>query len=170
MNKLMKNKSLIFVIMLFFTLSACDKNNDGGGNANDIVGEWTITSSDMSITINGIDFIQYLMDEMGLTQTEAQGFEDMYITDMTGTVEIKSDGTYTSNMDGEIDNGTWDLNTSKTKLTFDKGTVDEMTMDVNTLTSSKLVISFDETDNTSDMNGDEINDTLVAKIKLTLTK
>jgi hypothetical protein len=151
---------------MILAFSSCSKDDEI--NADDIIGEWTISSSSMNMTIDGVDVIQYLKAEFELTQDEA---EEMYTTyfyyEITGTCEFKNDGTYTSNIEDEIDNGTWEINGSK--LTMDKDAEDEMIMDINTLTSSKLVVSSTETDS-QDINQDNTDETMVSKMQITFTK
>ena len=57
-----------------------------------------------------------------------------------GTMTIKSNGTYTSNLGGNADSGTWSLNGDQTELTIVSSVDGPMTFDVIELTSSKLHI------------------------------
>lgn len=169
MSKLMNFKSLLLLPVFVIFMASCEKDKDGGSNANDIVGNWTITKSEMSVTVNGIDFVQYLINELGLSQSEAEAYEELFFSEITGTVNIKSDGTYEANFEGEITTGTWELSSDNKKITMDKGTEDEMVMNVESLSSSKLVLSYEESE-TDDMNSDGTDDTILAKVKLTFSK
>lgn len=134
--------------LTLFTLISCDKDKDGNGGSSDLVGIWTVTSSSFEITINNVDVIDYLMAAMELTEEEAEMFVDMFFSDMgmTGTIEFKSDGTYITKSDGETDTGTWKLSSDKKTLTMDDGTADEVNATVVSLTSSKLVVEFTESE------------------------
>jgi hypothetical protein len=164
-----KLKSLILVGLVAFTFSACEKDKGTGTNADNIVGVWTISSSTINATVNGVSMVQFLVDALGLDQAQAEEMATALLTPITGTITFKSDGTYSTNSDGSIDNGTWELSSDNKKLTLDAGTADEVIMDVETLTSSKLVISFSQTD-VEDLDGDDVADTMVMNMKVTCTK
>ena len=166
MNKLLRNTNLLFLVLMIFAFSSCSKDDEI--NADDIIGEWTISSSSMNMTIDGVDVIQFLKNEFELTQAEAEEmYNDYFFYEITGTCEFKNDGTYNSNIEGEIDNGTWEINGNK--LTMDKDDPDEMIMDINTLTSSKLVVTSTETD-VQDIDQDDTDETMVSKMQITFTK
>ena len=163
-------RNLIPVIITGLILSSCSKDST---TTNDLIGTWNTQSSTFTATINGKTLTQYFMDDMGLTADEAQLAIGMFNTQMqqtfTGTIQMKSDNTYTSTMGGTTDTGTWSLSSDGKTITLDAGTEGSTILDVIELTSSKLHVSGTET-TTDDLNADGIQDTMVVTIDLTLTK
>jgi hypothetical protein len=166
--KLLKLNMLILASAIFL-ITSCKKDEDSGGNNNELVGKWTVTSSSFQITIDGLDFVDYLIEMLGLTEEQAQdiasGFES---EDLSGTIEFKSDGTYEAVSDSGTETGTWELNGNT--LTMDKGTIDETNLTVSTLTSSKLVIEYNESDNSTDWDLDGTNDTMTMEMRVEASK
>jgi|GEM_PF-1951048 len=161
-------KSVLLLLIPIFILASCKKDDDSDGKNKELIGKWTITSSESEITINGTDIVEFFMTELELSQSDAEMYAALFDYDMSGTIEFKSDGTYETITDGDTDNGTWELNGDI--LTLDKGTGDEVDADVITLTSSQLVFEISETDSSGDIDEDGTNDTMVIKIKLTCSK
>jgi hypothetical protein len=170
MNKMnLLKQTALLLLMSIFMLTSCDKDEDNVNSKRDnLIGLWTITSSETEITINGTDIIEYFMAELGLSQSDAEAFAEMFQSDMTGTIEFNSDGTYEAVSGGATNNGTWELNGDT--LTMDKGTEDEADAEIISISSSKLVLEISETDSSSDMNEDGTNDTLVVRITLNCSK
>jgi hypothetical protein len=169
-TKFFNLRNLITVIITGLILSSCSKDST---TTNDLIGTWNTQSSTFTATINGKTMTQYFMDDMGLTADEAQLAIGMFNTQMqqtfTGTIQMKSDNTYTSTMGGTTDTGTWSLSSDGKKITLDAGTEGSTILDVIELTPSKLHVSGTET-TTDDLNADGIQDTMVVTIDLTLTK
>jgi hypothetical protein len=162
-------KDLIFIGLVFFILAACQKDNESSNVNNDIIGNWTISSSTINATVNDIPILQYFTDELEMDQSMAEEMASEYITPVSGTIEIKNDGTYVSITNGESDNGTWKLSSDNKKLTLDAGTEYETIMDVVSLTSSKLELSYSETMVVDfDFNG--ISETIIMEGEITCTK
>jgi hypothetical protein len=116
---------------------------------------------------------QYFIDVMGLSSTEAAQAIALFNTTLqqsfTGTIQMKSDNTYTDTMGGGTDTGTWSLSSDNKKLTIDSSTEAPVILDVIELTSSKLHLKGTETE-TDDLNGDSTPETIIVNIDLTLTK
>ena len=167
MNKLnlLKQGTLLLLVSIF-VLTSCEKDEDN--KKDDLIGKWNITSVESEITINGVNIIDYLMDELGLSQSEAEEFAEMFMFDVTGTIEFNSDGTYETIIDGESESGTWEL--IDNTLILDKGTESEMEFEIISISSSKLVIEFVETDNSEDINEDGTNDTFIIKMRWNCSK
>ena len=87
----------------------------------------------------------------------------------TGTITIKSNGTYTATLGGDDDSGTWSLNSDKSELTIVSTVDGPMTFDVVQLTSSKLQIHATEI-TTEDLNGDEIPETMHVDVEINFSK
>jgi hypothetical protein len=162
---LLKQGTLLLLVSVFI-LTSCEKDEES--KEDQLIGKWNITSVETVITINGKDIIDYFMEDLGLSQSEAEEFAEWFTFDITGTIEIKSDGTYETVFDGETDSGTWEL--VDNTLTLDKGTNDEVEVEIISITSSKLVFEMVESDNSEDFDEDGTNDTLVMKMKYNCSK
>jgi hypothetical protein len=162
---LLKQGTLLLLVSVFI-LTSCEKDEES--KEDQLIGKWNITSVETVITINGKDIIDYFMEDLGLSQSEAEEFAEWFTFDITGTIEIKSDGTYETVFDGETDSGTWEL--VDNTLTLDKGTNDEVEVEIISITSSKLVFEMVESDNSEDFDEDGTNDNLVMKMKYNCSK
>ena len=165
-------KKLFFLastILLLFALPSCEDNSTP---VNNLIGTWTSDEITLTVTVNGKTLLQYYMDEFDLTASEAQAYVDMVNSIMEDyfpqnmTIQFKSDNTYTATTDGEPDSGTWSMSSDNKKLTTDAGTVDQMILDVIELTSSKLHLRMTQ-NQSEDINGDEVPETLVVTIDMT---
>ncbi|MBN2166619.1 MAG: hypothetical protein JW717_10110 [Marinilabiliaceae bacterium] len=148
MKKSIQISKLFLIVGLIATMFiSCDKDDDD--SVGSIIGKWNVTSTTIeSVEINNVDVMDYLIDSMGLNQIAA---DLLYTTmansmKMTGSVAMMENGTYTSNFDGEVDNGTWEMNSAGNLLILDKGTDDEMEMDIISLTSGQLILSINQYD------------------------
>ena len=163
-------KTLFLIGSIAFFVSSCKKDKETKDA--DIVGNWTISSATVSATIDGKSLSQYFLD-LGTSSTEAdqfaQAFNDAVQQSFTGTVNIKSDHTYTINSGGSSDGGTWALNSSGDKLTLDAGTADEATFDILSVDKNSLHIKFSQ-DQMDDLNGDGTDETIAVSVDMNLTK
>ena len=170
--KFINLRNFIPIIILELILSSCSK--DSNPTPTDyMIGTWNTQSSTFTATINGKTMTQYLIDDMGLTSTEAVIYIALFNAQIqqsfTGTIQMKSDNTYISNLGGSTDTGTWSLSSDGKKLTTDIGNTMSMTLDVIELTSSILHLKGTETV-TEDINGDNTSETIIVAFDLTFTK
>jgi hypothetical protein len=110
---------------------------------------------------------------MGLDATQAAQYTAIVnlalMQTFTGTIQFKSDNTYTATLGGTPDSGTWSLSADAKKLTIDSNTEPPETLDVTQLTSNKLTVSL--TDNTSeDLNSDGTPETLTVSVTIPFTR
>lgn len=163
-------KSIFLVMLMGIFFSSCKKDET---KTQDIVGTWTAGTSTLSVMVGNKTLTEYFVDVMELPLEEAESYTDLIEQVMAqsfaGTITIKSNGTYTSNMGGESDSGTWSLNGDKTELTITSSTDGPMTFDVVQLTSSKLQISAIEI-TSEDLNGDDIPETLNVEVNINFSK
>lgn len=159
-------------VLLFCVLPSCE---DDSAPEDELIGTWTSDEISMNATVNGKTLQQYYMDEFGLTASEAQQWVDMVNSILEDyfpqniTIQFKSDNTYTGTADGEPDSGTWSISSDGKKLTTDPGTVDEMVMDIVELTSDKLHLRMSQNES-EDINGDDVYETLAVAIDMTFTR
>jgi hypothetical protein len=162
-------RNLFLVLITGIVFSACNKDDD---KPDAIVGTWTTGTSTVTVMVNSKSLTQYFLD-LGFTTEDAQTYADLFDQGIkqafTGTITVKSDHTYTSNLDDSPDSGTWSLNSDRTELTMTSTTDGPLTFDVIELTSSKLHLHANET-TTEDLNGDETPETLTVELDLNLTK
>jgi len=168
--KFLNLRNFFLVFLTGLILSACSKDETPTDN---LIGTWTAGSATFTAMVGNKTLTQYFTDIMGLTASEAQQFTDLFNQGIqqsfTGTMQIKSDGTYTSSMGGTTDTGTWSLSSDGKKLTIDSSTEAPMTFDVIELTSSKLHLNVSES-NSEDLNSDGTLETITISIDVTFTK
>lgn len=173
---IMKRKSsnlrnYIFVIILGLILSACSKDDPPASE--NIVGTWTTVSGIYTAMIGEMTLTDYFIDVMELTEEEAEAVTEYFNLLMqegfSGTIQLKSDKTYTSTLGGDPDSGTWSLSSDGKKLTIDSATDDPFTLDVIELTSDKLILEIVETIE-EDLNGDDIPEEITVTIEMTFNK
>jgi type IV pilus biogenesis protein CpaD/CtpE len=168
-----KRINLRFVILVLLTgiaLASCKKDET---TTNNLVGTWTAGTSTMTATVGTQTLTEYFINDVGLTADEAalyvgvidQAFKQAF----TGTITVKSDMTYTSNMGGTADTGTWSLSADRTKLTIDSSTDVPVTYDVTELTASKLQLHMSEAVS-EDLNGDGLPETINIEADVNFTK
>jgi len=176
MKTLSKASLLILMSLSLGFLTSCEKD-EGEKASSDLIGTWTIQESSMDVTIDGVDLVAYLMTALGIPEAQAKVFADLFLASEggmspTGTITIKDDNTYTANMDGEVENGTWAVSSDGKTLTI-SGT-DEYgpysdVLTIVSLSSSQLVLTITE-DSEEDLDDDGVDETLDIVITLTLTK
>jgi len=162
-------KSIFLVLLAVLTLSSCKKDS----KSDPIIGTWTAGTTTFAATVGDKTLNQYFVDIMGLTQEQADSYTALYDQTLkqafTGTITIKSNNTYTDNLGGTADSGTWSLNSDQTQLTIVSGTDGPTTMDVVELTSSKLRLHTSEVV-PEDLNSDGTDELINISIDVTFTK
>jgi hypothetical protein len=163
-------KSFILVIFTGIILTSCSKDSNP---AEDLVGTWSVESISFSVMVGTQTLSDYLVEEVGLTAAEAQQLIDLFNLQMqqsfTGTIEMKSDNTYVSDMGGEDDSGTWSLINDDTQLVIDSDYDDPMILNILEITSSKLRVQGDYIGE-EDLNDDDVPETLTITIEITFKK
>ena len=169
--KLLNLRIFILVLMAGLILQACTKE-DEDKPSDLIVGTWTATTPTIAITVNSQTLVQYYTSE-GLSTADAQAaaamVNAMVAQGFTGTLQVKSDGTYVANFGGEADAGTWSLSEDGKTLTIDSNTDVAMTISIVELTSSKLSLQTTETES-ADLNDDGTEETMTMNITLNFSK
>ena len=169
-NKLINLSGIILVLFAGLFITSCSKDSDP---AADLVGTWTFSNATFDAKVGTKTLTQYLMDDLGLTQAQAQQMMVLFTAQMqqafTGTIEMKSDNTYTATIGGESDSGTWSLSADNTKLTIDSDTDSPVIFDILELTSHKVVLKGTESVE-EDLNDDSVPETITVTIEMTLTK
>ena len=185
MTKTLRNLLLLVIALATLTLVACSEDDDGpAGITGDLIGTWTGGSATInSFTINGEDlstfldaFIQLLIDA-GASQADADAFADEFEDELSagfteffeGSITFDENGTYTSTDSEGSDSGTWELTNNDQTILFDKGTEDELEVEIVSLTDTRFegLIQISETE---DIDEDGTADILAASISLVFTR
>ena len=167
----MNTRLLFLVFIAGLAITSCKK--DSSSTVTLAGGTWTAGTPTFTTMVGTKTLTQYFTDVMGLTATEALQYTTLVnlglMQAFTGTILFKSDNTYTSNLGGVADSGTWSLSTDGKKLTIDSSTDVPETLDVTILTSNKLTVST--TGNTyEDLNSDGTDETIAVHIEIPFTR
>jgi hypothetical protein len=168
-EEILKFRNLAFVIISSLLIYSCSKSSDKAS----ITGNWTFDDATFSTTVNGQNMTDYLVNVLGYSTTQAQAFITLFDESVKqkfdGTFDVKSDGTYMSDLGGEQDNGTWSLSSDNKTLIISSDYADPVTLDVIQLTKSLLEVKTVETLQ-EDLNQDEVTETLVVTVDITFKK
>ena len=153
MKKLMSSLKFLLIIgfiSTFIVFTGC-KDDDGNGGtptpADNLIGTWTVTNADITAMVGNQSLTDFFINVGGLDPASAALaytlFETFFLAELNGSITFKNDNTYLSNFGGSPDDGTWSLSSDGKTLTLDAGTVDEIVIDVISLTSNSanMVIS-----------------------------
>jgi hypothetical protein len=172
----MKNTSIniriiCFILIAGLAITSCKK--DSSSTVTLTGASWTAGTPTFTAMVGTKTLTQYYTDVMGLTAVQAAQYTAIVnlalMQSFTGTITFKSDNTYTANLGGTPDSGTWSLSADAKKLTIDSNTEAPQTLDVTVLTSNKLTVSL--TDITSeDLNSDGINETMTVSVTIPFTR
>ncbi len=168
-----KLRFLLYLLILPLLLQSC-KDEDEINQA-DLIGIWTVNSTDVAIFANDIELTKYLIEEAGYTATQAAISEAIAIgiyeaVYANATIEFKNDNTFLINIPNEDDEtGSWSLNSSSGVLTIEGGTIDETDVIVRSLNSNNLVLEF-QLEEQSDIDEDNTPEKLNINSKLSLSK
>jgi hypothetical protein len=142
-TKFLKHSTLILVLFTGLIFTGCKKDKKA---SDDLVGTWTVGTTSFTSMIGTMTLNQYITDVMGWTAAEALAYtaiiNQTIQQSFTGTITIKSDNTYTSNLGGDTDSGTWSLNSDGTKLTINSSSTGIQVIDITEITSSVLKIKL----------------------------
>jgi hypothetical protein len=176
MGKIRSNLKFLFILGIVSVLISYTGCNDDDENSKEslLIGVWTITDADIDATIGGMSIVDYLVNIEGYSQVQAEAmaalFQAMLLPNFTGTIEFKENHTYVTTFGGDVDDGTWSLNSAGDKITLDAGTIYEMVIDIVSLTASTLVANTDVIESV-DIDDDMIPDVDVSiYVQLTFTK
>ncbi len=164
-------KSFALIILTGLILSACSKKDSTP--TENIIGTWTAGTYTFDAKVGDLTLTQYFITAMDLTEAEAAQytalFNLMFQQQFSGTIQIKSDGTYTSDIGGTTDSGTWSLSADGKELTITPTGEDPMTIDILELTANKLHVQMTQTVE-QDLNGDAVSETITVEIDITFNK
>lgn len=151
---------------------SCNDDDENPSNSDLLIGKWSISTTTIEMNLNGKSLVQYLVQDVGLSQAEAEMFEEMFedmlLETFVGTIEFKADKTAIYNIGGDSDTGTWRLSSDGKTLYLDEGTIDEMTVTIVELTSSKLSIEMTQSEE-EDLDEDGTDENVIVEVSMTLS-
>ena len=166
------NTRLFFLVFIAgLAITSCKK--DSSSTVTLAGGTWTAGTPAYTAMVGTKTLTQYYTDVMGMNATQAQQYTAAVnlalMQAFTGTIQFKSDNTYTSNLGGKSDSGTWSLSADGKKLTINSSTSAPEILDVTVLTSSKLSVKL--TNSVSeDLNNDGTPETIIINVELPFTR
>jgi len=178
MKSFIKSNLLIAISLSVLFFTSCEDSEGDKANS-DLIGTWTVDETAFDVTVDGVDLTTYLMNTFTISETEAQVFTDLITADFgagpAGTITIKDDYTYQTNMTDGMENGTWALSSDGNTLTItgtdDDGTEYTDNMTIVSLSSSLLVLSLPVESEEYDLDEDGVNETIMDfSMELTFTK
>jgi len=174
-NLLQKLSILFFISSLILISPACSKDDDEDEKAsNDLHGSWTINETVLDLSVDGVDLVDYLVNEMNYTEQEAQFMVDFYSNAIQagnqGNITFNDDNTYKYVNNGDEENGTWSISNDGNTLTMVyENETDNLT--ILSLTSSSLKLKLPTETEQVDIDGDDVEETTIdMDMEIHLTK
>ncbi len=160
--------ALLVISISLILITSCSKDDDDNDGSVSIIGTWTLSDGSVEMTIDGVTFVNYLIN-LGMTTAEAQAEWVVMQADMMppfgGSVEFKENGAFV--ISWEFDpNATWSIANNKLTINSDG---DIMTFDIITLTSTLCTIRSTQTE-FEDFDDDGQNETLVMIMEMIFTR
>ncbi len=172
MKKWFNLGALLLMVSGSLVFTSCKDDDDDNEPESPLVGVWAYESVDISITINEVDFIDYIIEAFDLTQAEAEEFEEEFIEEMNEFDGMKwtftKDSKFTVTSPEGNENGTWSLSADNKKLSLTSGTETDV-ITVKSLTSSKMELFYAE-EYEEDMDEDGEDDVFAISMTLKLKK
>jgi hypothetical protein len=166
----MNIKIICVVLIAVLAVASCKKSSN---TVTIEGGTWTAGTPTLTAMVGTRTLTQYYTDVVGLTADQAAQFSALLnvalLQSFTGTIQFKSDNTYTANLGGQPDNGTWILSADGKKLTIDSSTADPVSGDITELTANKLTVAIIET-TSEDLNNDGIPETITLSVTIPFTR
>ena len=157
---------MLMIASIFIITSCGDDEPELDATTQNLIGVWETE-----------DEVQLSIGVTGLTPEELIEFEEainfyvsFFAQGFFGTVEFKSDKTYTSTFGDDTQTGTWEVtNEEKTLVMTETGDTEASELDIISISPSVLVIGFEETEST-DINSDGTDDEFSFEVEMTLNK
>lgn len=162
---------ICLVLIAGLAVTSCKK--DSSSTVTLAGAAWTAGTPTFTAMVGTKTLTQYYTDVMLLTPAQAAQYTALVNLGLTqafaGTITFKSDNTYTSNLGGSPDSGTWSLSADAKKLTITSSTSAPEIADVTVLTSTKLTVSLTDT-SSDDLNSDGIDEIITVHVEIPFTR
>jgi hypothetical protein len=136
-------------------------------------GTWTAGTPTFTAMVGTKTITQYYTDVLGMSATQAAQYTAIVnlalMQSFTGSIQFKSDNTYTATLGGTPDSGTWSLSADGKKLTITSSKTDPVTADINTLSANSLSVTLTQT-MSEDLNNDGTPETLTVNVTIPFTR
>lgn len=170
--RLFRNLFLMMVIPSILFVSGCNKDDEPDPTTQKLIGVWQADEISLGASVDGVSLDQYLLNQ-GYTEQEASDilnlFANIIALGYSGTIEFKSDNTFTSTLGGSVETGTW--------MVVNGGNDLQMTSDTETtvwviksIGAAQLVLGLTDTYNEDDLNNDGTNEQVDIEVELTFVK
>jgi hypothetical protein len=168
----LSSKILSVILIASLGVTSCKKDK----TSNTVTlegGTWTAGTPTFTAMVGTKTISQYFTDVVGLTADQAATYTAIVnvalMQSFTGTIQFKSDNTYSANLGGKPDSGTWSLSADGKKLTIDSNSDVPETADITELTSSKLTVTINSTES-DDLNNDGTPETINVNVTIPFTR
>jgi hypothetical protein len=163
----------LMAILLLFVAGCSDDEDSGATTSELLIGTWNTSAIDIEVSVGSQTLVDYLIDEVGLSPSEAASQQDQFIDslepEITGSLIFNADNTYSSNFGGGSDNGTWSLSGDGKTITLIEG-ADQIAVSIQSITSTTLVASLGDSilvDIDDDPGTPDVEITVVATLTMT---
>ncbi len=167
----MNFKIICVILIAGLAITSCKK--DSSSTVTLEGGTWTAGTPTFTAMVGTKTLTQYYTDVMSLTAAQAAQYSAIVnlalMQSFTGTIQFKSDNTYTANLGGTPDNGTWSLSADGKKLTIDSSSAAPETADITELTANKLSVSL-TTSVSEDLNSDGTPESITINVTIPFTR
>lgn len=172
MNKTtMTIKIICVALIISMAVTSCKKDSSTAVTL--AGGTWTAGTPTFTAMVGTKTLTQYYTDVVGLTAAQALQYSTIanlaIMQSFTGTIQFKSDNTYTANLGGIPDSGTWSLSADGKKLTIDSASAAPETADIIELSSSKLTVALSDT-LSEDLNSDGTSEVITVNVTIPFTR
>ncbi len=145
----MKNIKYLYFLLFVIFAASCNKEEPVSATYQNLIGIWEPSSLSIGASIGNKSFVQYLVDDLGISQGRAdslaQDLVNIIAVGLTGTIEYKTDGTYDAVLGGDSEAGTWQLiNSDQVLVMTENGSTESQELEIKTISSSTLVLEFDD--------------------------
>jgi hypothetical protein len=163
-------KGMLVVVLATTLFTSCEK--DKKDPIDNLIGTWNAQTTQVEATVGGKTMNQYFTDQ-GYTSSDAQLLTTLFNTSIqqsfTGNITFNSDKTYTANLGGQADTGTWNISSDNKQITIDSNTDPAIVLNVDQLTSDILKVNWTETGQ-EDLNSDDVPESISVKVNMTFNK
>lgn len=168
--KTIKPGILFLLFIATLAVTSCKKSTNKTDN---LIGTWTAGTPVMTAMVGTKTLTQYYTDVMGLTASQALIYTTAVnvalIQSFTGTIQFKSDNTYTSTLGGVTETGTWSLSTDGKTLTIAPKTGTQEIINISQLTANSLKANLTNTVS-EDLNSDGTPETITISVDVTFSR
>lgn len=162
---------LLTLIASLLIVSSCEKKEEI--HEADLIGTWDIGQASVDIKVGPLSLFDFLISTLQYGQEAAQELVDQYTSEFLeiggGTITFNTDYSYLMVQSPLEESGTWKLEDYKLYMTITGETQDDDPLNVESLTGSAALVSWEEEQEIS-LGEDMNNFTATIIIELNLSK